>query len=84
MADFRERRAKATGRRESAWLPLLAPPVGGRAAREWSRAEPRVSVYDWVARKTVKFTVIISIARAFRSICNPTFGRFAAVEPINF
>ena len=38
----------------------LAPPVGGRAAREWSRAEPRLSVYGWVARKTVQFTVIIS------------------------
>ena len=24
---------------------LLAPPVGGRTAREWSRAEPRVLVY---------------------------------------
>ncbi len=37
---------------------LLAPPVGGRTAREWSRAEPRVSVYGWVARKTMQFTVI--------------------------
>ena len=39
----------------------LAPPVGGRTAREWSRAEPRVLVYGWVARKTVQFMVIISI-----------------------
>ena len=33
---------------------LLAPPVGGRTAREWSRAEPRVLVYGWVARKIGK------------------------------
>ena len=39
----------------------MAPPVGGKTAREWSRAEPRVLVYGWVARKTVQFTVIISI-----------------------
>ena len=29
---------------------FLAPPVGGKTAREWSRAEPRVLVYGWVAR----------------------------------
>ncbi len=35
-------------------LPLLASPVVGRTAREWSRAEPRVLVYGWVARKIGK------------------------------
>ena len=46
---------------------LLAPPVGGRTAREWSRAEPRVLVYGWVARKTVQFTVIILYTQVFGS-----------------
>ena len=41
---------------------IIGYPVGERTAREWSRAEPRVLVYGWVARKTVQFTVIWYIA----------------------
>ena len=41
---------------------MIGSPRGGRTAREWSRAEPRVLVYGWVARKTVQFTVIWYVA----------------------
>ena len=60
----------------------LAPPVGGRTAREWSRAEPRVLVYGWVARKTVQFTVIISIPTGLHLSIYPSFASTAKKDKL--